>query len=182
MTSEPQRRPVPRARPKAKPKDGFAGRLLTGTDWFETYYHGENVALLATGAEAASILPEILHTAARVTVFEESPAWIAPMGMPTRLLGHLASKAYLRLAVRDKWTRRNLTPHRFDSDHIHVSPSYYSALQDRRTRLVHWPTYAIVEKGVRGVDGVEYRFDTIVVGTTSKYAQTSTAQDPKEAD
>lgn len=154
----------------------FRGRLLTGTDWFEQYYHGENVALLATGAEAASILPELLHTAARVTLFEEMPTWVTPVHVPIPVVRHLAARLYLRLAVSDAWTRRNLTPHsRFGSRHVQVSPSYYAALHDPRTRLVHWPTYAIVERGVRGVDGVEYRFDTIVVGTTSKYAATTSA-------
>lgn len=154
----------------------FAGRLLTGTEWFENYYHGENVAILATGAEAAAILPEVLHTAARATLFEEQPTWVLPAAVPTGVLSRIASKIYLRLSVRDAWTRRNLTPHRFDSAGVRVSPSYYAALQDPRTRLVHWPTYAIVEKGVRGVDGVEYRFDTLVVGHTSKYAATLHSQ------
>lgn len=35
-------------------------------------------------------------------------------------------------------------------------------------------------QGVRGVDGVEYRFDTIVVGTTDKYAATTRATTPKD--
>ncbi|MFS3130064.1 hypothetical protein ACLM5J_16810 [Nocardioides sp. Bht2] len=150
----------------------FTGRLLTGTDWFETYYRGERVALLATGAEAATILPELLHTAASVTVFEESPTWVTPVRIPTRRLRRLASKAYLRVSVRDPWLRRQLTPHRFDSHRTQASPSYYTALQDPRTRLVHWPAYAIVTQGVRATDGVEYRFDTIVVGTTSRFAGT----------
>lgn len=156
-------------------------RVLRGTAWFESSYAGERVALLATGAEAAEILPELLHTASAVTVFEESPTWVTPVGVPTGVLRHLSARAHLHLAVTDRWTRRQLTPHRsFDSDRVAVSPSYYSALQDPRTRLVHWPTYAIVEGGVRAVDGVEYRFDTIVVGATSKFAHTDTVQTQKE--
>lgn len=176
--------PTPASNPAsdARPRLGFSGRVLTGADWFQHYYDGENVALLATGAEAATILPEILHTAARVTVFEESPTWVTPVRLPTGLLRRLAARAYLRLAVHDPWTRRQLTPHkRFGSAHVQVSPSYYAALQDPRTSLVHWPTYAIVEKGVRAVDGVEYRFDTIVVGTTSKFAHAYSTQTPKKS-
>ena len=151
----------------------FAGRLLHGTEWFENSYDGERVAVLATGAEAAAILPEVLQSASAVTVFEESPTWVSPVTVPTMPLGRLISRAYLRLSVRDRWTRRQLTPHkRFGSRRIQVSPSYYAALHDRRTRLIHWPTYAIVERGVRAVDGVEYRFDTIIVGATSKFAPT----------
>ncbi|WP_134669455.1 MULTISPECIES: FAD-dependent oxidoreductase [unclassified Amycolatopsis] len=145
-------------------------RLLTGTDWFEHSYIDERVALLATGAEAASILPELLHTASSVVVFEESPAWVTPVGVP-RPLRRVAAKTWLRLAVRDAWTRRQLTPHRaYDSGRTQVSPSYYAALQDPRTRLVHWPAYAIVDQGVRAADGVEYRADTVVVGATSRFA------------
>ena len=85
---------------------GFDGLLLQGTDWFARDYAGQRVAILATGEEAASILPEVVRTASRVTVFEERPAWIAPIGLPTRRLRRATSKAYLRLAVRDAWTRR----------------------------------------------------------------------------
>jgi cation diffusion facilitator CzcD-associated flavoprotein CzcO len=146
-------------------------RILTGTEWFENYYAGERVALLAAGAEAASILPELLHTAAAVTVFEESPAWITPVGVPTRLLRRVVAKAHLRKSVPDGWTRRQLTPHRrFDSRRVAVSPSYYAALRDPRTRLVHWPVYDIVDQGVRAADGVEYCFDTVVIGTSSRFA------------
>ena len=179
-------KPVKRVRrngaPKVRPAGEFRGKLLTGTDWFEHYYTGERVALLATGAEAAEILPELLHTATSVTVFEESPTWIIPIALPTGVLRHLASKAYLRLSVRDRWTRRQLTPHkRYGSARVEVSPSYYAALQNSRTRLVHWPTYAIVEQGVRAVDGVEYQFDTIIIGATSKFAHTMSVQIPKES-
>lgn len=165
-------RPRAAERPtKTKQPQGFKGKLLQGTDWFEHYYTGERVALLAAGVEAMSILPEILHTAAAVTVFEESPTWVTPVGMPTGVLQRLGAKAYLRLAVRDPWMRRQLTPHRsYDSPRVQVSPSYYAALQDPRTRLVHWPAYAIVEKGVRAADGVEYQIDTIVIGATSRFA------------
>lgn len=145
-------------------------RILTGTEWFENYYAGERVALLACGAEAASILPELLHTAAAVTVFEESPAWITPIGVPTRLLRRIVAKAHLRRSIPDCWTRRQLTPHRrFDPQPVVVSPSYYSGLRDPRTRLVHWPVYDIVDQGVRAADGVEYRVDTVVIGTTSRF-------------
>lgn len=159
------RRPLP-------PTGAFRGRLLTGTDWFEHYYAGERVAILATGAEAASIVPEVLHTAAAVTVFEEAPTWVTPVRVPLRPLRGVASRAYLRLAVRDPWTRRQLTPHkRFDSRRVTVSPSYYAALQDPRTRLVHWPAYAIAEAGIRSADGVEHQVDTIIVGATSRFAR-----------
>lgn len=147
-------------------------RVLTGTEWFEHYYDGERVALLATGGEAASILPELLHTAAAVVVFEESPTWVTPVGVPGPLR-RIASRAWLRLAVHDPWTRRQLTPHAFDGARTRVSPSYYAALQDPRTRLVHWPAYEIVGGGVRAADGVEYRVDTVVVGTTSRFAATT---------
>lgn len=149
----------------------FAGSLLVGTDWFARDYAGQRVAILAAGEEAASILPEVVRTASRVTVFEERPAWIAPVGLPLAPVRRVASRVYLRLAVHDAWTRRQLTPHsRFDSRRVTVNPSYYAALQNPRTRLVHWPAYAIVENGVRTADGVEHRVDVVIVGATSRFA------------
>lgn len=116
----------------------FRGRLLIGAEWFEHYYTGERVAVLAAGSEAAAILPEILATADAVTVFEESPAWIVPVSVPSGRLARLAARWYLRASVPDAWTRRQLTPHRrYDSRRVTVNPSYYQALQDPRTRLVH---------------------------------------------
>lgn len=148
----------------------FQGTLLGGTDWFARDYADQRVAILATGEEAASILPEVLRSASHVTVFEEQPSWIAPIAVPFRPLGRAASKLYLRIAVRDAWTRRQLTPHRrFDSGRVTVSPSYYSALQNPRTRLVHWPAYAIVEQGVRTADGVEHRVDVVIIGASSRF-------------
>lgn len=146
-------------------------RILRGTAWFENDYTGERVAILATGAEAASILPEVLHTAAAVTLFDERPAWITPVCVPSPILARTVARTYLRLSIPDAWTRRQLTPHaRFDSGRVRVSPGYFAALRDSRTRLVHWPAYAIVERGVRAADGVEYRVDTVIVGATSQFA------------
>lgn len=151
--------------------EDFGGILLRGTDWFARDYAGQRVAILATGEEAAAILPEVVRTAARVTLFEEQPAWISPIGLPFGTVKRAASKVYLRVAVHDAWMRRQLTPHRrFDARTVTVSPSYYAALQNPRTRLVHWPAYAIVEHGVRTADGVEHRVDTVIVGTTSRFA------------
>lgn len=148
----------------------FEGTLLTGTDWFARDYAGQRVAVLARGEEAASILPEVLRSASSVTVFEESPSWIAPIGVPFKPLKRTASRLYLRFAVHDAWTRRQLTPHRrFDSRRVTVSPSYYAALQDPRTRLVHWPAYAIVDQGVRTADGVEHHVDVVIVGASSRF-------------
>ena len=172
MTTSTRRTSQRKTSPKKMaPQRDFRGRLLIGTEWFEHYYTGERVALLATGAEAAEILPEILATADSVTVFEESSAWVVPLAVPTGRLGRLAARLYLRWSVSDAWTRRQLTPHkRYDAQRVTVNPSYYAALRDPRTRLVHWPAYAIAENGVRAVDGVEYQVDTVVVGATSKFA------------
>lgn len=157
--------------------EGFQARLLTGTDWFKHYYTGERVAILATGSEAASILPEVLRTAASVTVFEESPTWVTPVPVPLGPLRRTASRIWLRASVRDAWTRRQLTPHKqFDSSRVTVSPSYYAALHNPRTRLIHWPVYAIVANGVRCADGVEYQADTIILGATSRLAHSTLPQ------
>ncbi|GAC57691.1 hypothetical protein GOHSU_23_00370 [Gordonia hirsuta DSM 44140 = NBRC 16056] len=92
MTAADSRTAPPRRGPDALRDDAglrpdFRGRLLTGTDWFEHSYAGERVALLATGAEAAEILPEVLTSAAAVTVFEERPTWVAPVGVPPGCAG-----------------------------------------------------------------------------------------------
>lgn len=156
----------------------FDGLLLQGGAWFARDYAGQRVAILATGEEASSILPEVLRTAIRVTLFEEQPTWVTPVGVPTRPLRRAASRLYLRIAVPDAWTRRQLTPHRrFDPQRVTVNPSYYAALRHPRTRLVHWPAYAIVERGIRTADGVEHQVDVVIVGATSRFAQQNPSRD-----
>lgn len=166
-----------RGRGVQREPEAFRARLLTGTDWFKHYYTGERVAILATGSEAASILPEVLHTAASVMVFEESPTWVTPVPVPLGPLRRTVSRIWLRASVPDAWTRRQLTPHKqFDSPRVTVSPSYYAALRDPRARLIHWPAYAIVANGVRCADGVEYQADTIILGATSRLAHSTLPQ------
>ena len=90
-----------RGRGVQREPEAFRARLLTGTDWFKHYYTGERVAILATGSEAASILPEVLHTAASVMVFEESPTWVTPVPVPLGPLRRTVSRIWLRASVPD---------------------------------------------------------------------------------
>ena len=163
-------------------QERFDGRLIVGTGWFETYYPGQRVALLGTGAEAAAILPEVLHTAESVTFFPEGTVWVTPIDVPGRTLRRLVARSHLRCGVRDRWQRRQLTPHRFDVAPTVVSPNYFAALRDPRTRVVHWPAYAIVRDGIRSADGVEYRVDTIIVGDSSQFADLTTPDPTTAAD
>jgi cation diffusion facilitator CzcD-associated flavoprotein CzcO len=159
--------------------DAFRGELLTGSQWRGHDFSGQRVAVIATGREAACVVPSVVRTACAVKVFQSKPTWVLPClpgpakaatRMADRIAGfnimHSERLACLHLfaSVRDPWTRRLLTPDsRFEQPDFAVSSSYYAALQKPHCKLVHWPVYAIVEHGVRTAEGVEHRVDAIVL-------------------
>lgn len=148
-------------------RPGFCGELVHGGDWRMRDYRGQRVAVIATGAEAARIVPHVVRTATSVKVFQQSPDWVVPRRIPLPLVGgrvrRAAARLHLRLAVRDPWTRRQLTP--TDGRHrVTVSRAYYAALQAPTCKLITWPVYAVVPNGVRSAEGIEHHVDVIVLG------------------
>ncbi|KAA1426387.1 FAD-dependent oxidoreductase [Nocardioides antri] len=137
-------------------------KILYGDEWRAFDLTGLSVGVLVPPDQAARIVPAVVGSARAVKVFQDSPVWVVPVAVPR--VGPVVSLArlHLRMAVRDAWTRRLLTPGRFGSREVVVSPSYYRALEQPHCKLVAWPVYAIVEHGVRTAEGIEHRLDVLI--------------------
>jgi cation diffusion facilitator CzcD-associated flavoprotein CzcO len=157
----------------------FHGEVLVGDAWRGQDFRGQNVALVGPCRDVAVALAEVAWTASRVSVFLEDATWVLPdlpgpfdhlVGLGSRLptvgvpAGRAAARAHLRLAVRDPWLRRQLTPHpRFGSRRATTGAAFYVALQAPHCKLFTWPVYAVVPEGLRSVEGIEHHVDCIVV-------------------
>ncbi|WP_410876288.1 NAD(P)/FAD-dependent oxidoreductase [Nocardia sp. A7] len=148
----------------------FAGRQLHTTAFTPRHeFSGQRVAIIGSGAAAARLLPGIAAEAARVTVFQTEAAWIlprlpllgatTPRRAPQRLI-RLVARVNLLVQVRDSWLRHRLTPD--DTAGVAVHNSYYRTLRQPHCTLVTWPIARLVPMGVRTVDGIEHRVDSIV--------------------
>lgn len=88
--------------------------------------------------------------------------WNTPL---TSLVSRLG-KAHLRLAVKDPWLRRQLTPDFTPGcKRMLVSSDYYPALQRQNCKLIDWPIATMSPAGIRTSDGVEHHLDCVVFAT-----------------
>ena len=88
--------------------------------------------------------------------------WNTPV---TPVLERIA-KAHLRLQVKDRWLRRQLTPDfTIGCKRVLMSNDYYRALQAPNAKLITWPIATLSEKGIRTVEGIEHQVDCIVFAT-----------------
>ncbi|BBY04767.1 flavin-containing monooxygenase [Mycobacterium noviomagense] len=88
--------------------------------------------------------------------------WNTPL---TSLVARLG-KAHLRVAVKDPWLRRQLTPDFVPGcKRMLVSSDYYPALQRDNCKLIDWPIATLSPVGIRTSDGVEHHLDCIVFAT-----------------
>ena len=170
---------VPRF-PDLRGIERFAGHVIHTARWDQDYDMAhERVAVIGTGASAIARIPELVKRARSVEVFQRTPAWVLPRfgyrlpewaaawhRAPLHPGLETAIRAHLRLAVRDPWLRRQLTPSfRAGCSRLHFSDDYYPALQSERCKLITWPIATLVPKGVRTADGIERWFDCIVFAT-----------------
>ncbi len=58
--------------------DEFGGRAFHSAQWDHTADLTGHVAVVGTGSSAAQMIPELTATAASVTVYQRTPAWILP--------------------------------------------------------------------------------------------------------
>jgi cation diffusion facilitator CzcD-associated flavoprotein CzcO len=59
--------------------DSFVGESFHSSHWrHDVDLKGKRVAVVGTGASAVQFVPEIAQQAARVTVFQRTPAWVLP--------------------------------------------------------------------------------------------------------
>lgn len=87
-----------------------------------------------------------------------------PTGLTTAL--EQVAKLQLRLQVKDRWTRRQLTPdYRAGCKRLLISNAYLPALDRDNCKLLTFPIVRLTEHGILTVDGVERCFDAIVFAT-----------------
>jgi len=141
-------------------------KILTGSEWRSYDFTGQSVAVVVPADLAADIVPAVVRTARAVKVFQQEPAWVAPLGVP--VVRNRLARLHLRLTIKDAWTRRLLTPTRFGRRDVLISPEFYRALQQPHCKLIAWPVYAIVPHGVRTAEGIEHRVDCIIVSHALK--------------
>ncbi len=85
---------------------------------------------------------------------------------PVTTLIERAGRAHLRLAVKDPWLRRQLTPDfRAGCKRMLMSSDYYPALQADSCKLITWPIATMSPRGIRTSDGIEHDLDAIVFAT-----------------
>lgn len=74
----------------------FGGRVVHTAHWDpEIRVEGARVGVVGSGASAAQLVPSIQPRVGELTVFQRTPAWVAPT--PNRVIGR-----------RERWMRRNL--------------------------------------------------------------------------
>jgi 4-hydroxyacetophenone monooxygenase len=65
--------------PEIPGRERFAGASFHSADWDETQdLSGKRVAVVGSGASAFQLVPEVAKQAARLSVFQRSPAWMTP--------------------------------------------------------------------------------------------------------
>jgi cation diffusion facilitator CzcD-associated flavoprotein CzcO len=98
-----------------------------------------------------------LHEAAALAI-----VWPTPL---TRVVEAIA-KLNLRRQIRDKWTRRQLTPtYRAGCKRLLSSNDYLAALSKENCRLVTWPIVRLTDAGVSTAEGVIHACDAVVFAT-----------------
>lgn len=84
--------------------DTFAGTTFHSARWDHTHdLTGERVGVIGTGASAVQLVPEIADTAAQVTVFQRTPAWVIPRF--DRALPRWEKKLYARVPAVQRAVR-----------------------------------------------------------------------------
>jgi cation diffusion facilitator CzcD-associated flavoprotein CzcO len=125
---------------------------------------------IETPAAAKALFERIplAQQAARTALFVGHEAmatglvWDTPVTTMIQRLG----KLHLRMTVKDKWLRRQLTPDfRAGCKRMLMSSDYYPALQQDNCKLITWPIATITAEGLRTSDGLEHQVDAIVFAT-----------------
>ncbi len=106
--------------------------------------------------------------AARTALFlaHEAAATGLVWNTPITSLIQQAGKLHIRMTVKDKWLRRQLTPDfRAGCKRMLMSSDYYPALQQDNCKLITWPIATITPEGLQTSDGLQHQVDAIVFAT-----------------
>jgi cation diffusion facilitator CzcD-associated flavoprotein CzcO len=148
----------------------FQGKVLRGAEAaLQADVRDLRVAVIGDGALELETVPELVGVASRVKVFQRHPVWILPelnylwSVLPETWLERVA-RAHLHRQVRDPWIRRQLTPDNpLKRRCLVVSSRYYPALLEPGCELITWPVVRVCKHGIRTAEGLEHRFDCIVI-------------------
>ena len=119
-------------------------------------------------AKAAYAKVPGVQTAARSAMFwaHEAAATALVWDTPATTLAQRVGKLHLRLAVKDPWLRRQLTPDfRPGCKRMLMSSDYYPALQRPNVKLITWPIATLSPRGIRTADAIEHDLDCIIFAT-----------------
>jgi len=158
-----------RALGKTEPRglERFGGPVLRREEASAERVRGLRVALLASGPGAARWATRLAPDAGWLKVFQRDPSWVLPVVPGIERLARMPALAawvgrmHLRLHVRDRELRDQLTPRR--RHRPEMSSAYYRALARGDWELVAWPIAGVSPRGVRTADGVEHIVDVIVL-------------------
>lgn len=85
---------------------------------------------------------------------------------PLTAVAEKVARMHLHHQVKDRWTRRQLTPDfRIGCKRVLMTNDYYPALQQPNCKLITWPIVHMTERGIRSVEGVDHQFDCVVFAT-----------------
>ena len=95
---------------------------------------------------------------------------VAALGLvwdgPATSLIEAIGRLHIRVAVKDPWMRRQLTPEfRPGCKRMLMSSDYYPALRRRNVKLITWPIATLSPQGIRTADAIEHAVDCIVFAT-----------------
>lgn len=148
----------------------FQGGVLKGVEAaVNADLEGKRVAVIGDGSIELQVVPVLAERAGKLKVFQRHPGWVLPeLGylwsvLPEKWLERVA-RTHLWRQVRDPWIRRQLTPDTpLDPHHVATSNAYYPALLKAGCELVTWPVVTCCKQGIRTAEGIEHRFDCIVL-------------------
>ena len=113
--------------------------------------------VLAAAGRAIALAGSAIGQVVRISLVGHHLAG-APGGVEGRSAAALRARQ-----VRDRWTRRQLTPSRFDRRRPLRHDRYLAAVGSSRCVLVSWPIASFTQQGIRTCDGIEHRLDVLIV-------------------
>lgn len=85
--------------PAIEGADSFAGRIVHPQHWpADLDYEGKQVVVIGSGATAVTLVPSMAKTAAKVTMLQRSPTYIAPVPSRDHLADRLRGKLPAQVA------------------------------------------------------------------------------------
>jgi cation diffusion facilitator CzcD-associated flavoprotein CzcO len=119
--------------PRLPGLERFKGRVFHSAQWQHDYdLAGKRIASIGTGGSAVQYCPRIAPEAARLHVFQRTPAWVIPRD--TRVYGESMRRRFARFDVLRRLHRARL----YWTNESRVWPIFHPRLARALQRLVRW--------------------------------------------